>query len=114
MRETVRLSEMETCPIRPLSQTEVKSVLSDLKDIARGQPDVAALLGTEGALKDFVVAALSLSPYLRDIARVSPDLLANAIGGPLRLGWSAKRTSSSTSAASTPPTATGKSCSTST
>lgn len=83
MRETVRLSEMETCPIRPLSQTEVKSVLSDLKDIARGQPDVATLLGTEGPLKDFVVAALSLSPYLRDIARVSPELLANAIGGPL-------------------------------
>ncbi|MCD2181016.1 bifunctional [glutamine synthetase] adenylyltransferase/[glutamine synthetase]-adenylyl-L-tyrosine phosphorylase [Rhizobium sp. GN54] len=83
MSETVRLSEMEACPIRPLSQTEVKSVLSDLKDIARAQPDVATLLATEGALKDFVIAALSLSPYLRDTARVSPDLLAAAIGSPL-------------------------------
>ena len=30
--ETTRFSDLSTSPIRPLSQTEVKSVLSDLKD----------------------------------------------------------------------------------
>ncbi len=83
MKETLRLSDIEAGAIRPLNQTEVKSVLSDLKDIARSQPDIADLLAGEGALKDFIVAALSLSPYLRDTARVSPELLSSAIGGPL-------------------------------
>ncbi|MDF1631949.1 bifunctional [glutamine synthetase] adenylyltransferase/[glutamine synthetase]-adenylyl-L-tyrosine phosphorylase [Mycoplana sp. MJR14] len=83
MKETLRLSDIEAGAIRPLNQTEVKSVLSDLKDIARSQPDIADLLAGEGALKDFIAAALSLSPYLRDTARVSPELLSSAIGGPL-------------------------------
>ncbi|HVK93058.1 MAG TPA: bifunctional [glutamine synthetase] adenylyltransferase/[glutamine synthetase]-adenylyl-L-tyrosine phosphorylase [Mycoplana sp.] len=81
--ETTRLSDIETCPIRPLNQTEVKSALSDLKDIARERPEIAALLASEGALNNFIVAAFTLSPYLRDTARVSPELLVQAIGAPL-------------------------------
>ncbi|PTM98674.1 bifunctional [glutamine synthetase] adenylyltransferase/[glutamine synthetase]-adenylyl-L-tyrosine phosphorylase [Mycoplana dimorpha] len=81
--ETMRLSDIETCPIRPLNQAEMKSALSDLKDIARERPEIAALLASEGALKDFVVAAFTLSPYLRDTARVWPELLVQAIGAPL-------------------------------
>lgn len=81
--ETTRLSDIDTCPIRPLSQTEAKSALSDLKDIARERPEVAALLSSDSVLKDFVVAAFSLSPYMRDTARVAPELLALAISEPL-------------------------------
>lgn len=78
-----RLGDIGICPIRPLSQTEVKSALADLKDIAREREDIAALLKADGILKDFLVAAFSLSPYLRDTARVSPQLLSLAIAEPL-------------------------------
>lgn len=81
--ETTRLSDIPACPIRPLNQTEAKSAVSDLKDIGRERQEVAALLSSESVLKDFVVAAFSLSPYLRDTARVAPELLALAIGEPL-------------------------------
>ncbi|MFD1327635.1 bifunctional [glutamine synthetase] adenylyltransferase/[glutamine synthetase]-adenylyl-L-tyrosine phosphorylase [Mycoplana ramosa] len=81
--DTTRLSDIETCPIRPSSQTEARSVLSDLKDIARDNAEVAALLASESVLKDFVVAAFTLSPYLRDTARVTPDFLSLAISKPL-------------------------------
>lgn len=81
--EMTRLRDLERCPIRPLSQTEAKSVLADLKDIAREREDIAALIGSESVLKDFVVAALSLSPFLRDIARVSPDLLSLVLAEPV-------------------------------
>src|SRR5690606_11134331 len=67
----------------PLSQTEAKSVLSDLKDWGRDHAAVARLLGEEGPLKDFIVAALSLSPYLRDTARIDPGLLARALEEPI-------------------------------
>ncbi|HUH48567.1 MAG TPA: bifunctional [glutamine synthetase] adenylyltransferase/[glutamine synthetase]-adenylyl-L-tyrosine phosphorylase, partial [Mycoplana sp.] len=81
--ETTRLRDIETCPIRVPSQTEAKATLSDLKDIARAHSEVAQLLSSEGALKDFVVSALALSPYLRDTARVCPQLLSLAISEPL-------------------------------
>ncbi|MBD9371547.1 bifunctional [glutamine synthetase] adenylyltransferase/[glutamine synthetase]-adenylyl-L-tyrosine phosphorylase [Rhizobium sp. ARZ01] len=81
--ETTCLSDIETSPIRPLNQTEAKSALSDLKDIARERPEVAALLASDSVLKDFIIAAFSLSPYMRDTARVAPDLLALAISEPL-------------------------------
>jgi glutamate-ammonia-ligase adenylyltransferase len=41
------------------------------------------MLKEGGALKDFLVAAFSLSPYLRDTASVSPSFLARAIGEPV-------------------------------
>ena len=44
---------------------------------------IATLLGEDGPLKDFVVAALTLSPYLRDTARVDPRLLARALDEPI-------------------------------
>jgi glutamate-ammonia-ligase adenylyltransferase len=81
--ETTRLADLETCPIRPMSQTDAKSVLSELKDWSRDHEAIAALLTGESALRDFVVAALSLSPYLRDTVRVDPGLLARALGRPI-------------------------------
>ena len=58
--EATRFSDLSASPIRPLSQTEVKSVLSDLKDWGKEHAAIARLLAGEGPLKDFVVAALTL------------------------------------------------------
>ncbi len=81
--EATRFSDLSNCPIRPLSQTEVKSVLSDLKDWGKEHPTIAKLLGEEGPFKDFIVAAFSLSPYLRDTARIDPRLLVRALEEPI-------------------------------
>ena len=69
--------------LRPLNQTEMKSTLADLKQIAGAEPVIAALLGSESALRDFVVAALALSPHLREMANLEPSLLVAAIEKPL-------------------------------
>jgi len=81
--ETTRFSDLTASPIRPLSQTEVKSVLSDLKDWAKDHAAIAKLIGEGGPLKDFIVAAFTLSPYLRDTARIDPRLLVRALEEPL-------------------------------
>ena len=65
--------------LKPFNQQELKSVLSDMKDWAKTEPRIAALNATGGPLKDFLAAALSLSPYLRDTARLMPWLLAAAL-----------------------------------
>ncbi len=81
--DTRQLSDIGTCRLRPMSQTDAKSVLSSLKDIAKSQPAIADLLASETPLKDFLVAALSLSPYLRDTAVSHPRVLVQALGRPL-------------------------------
>jgi glutamate-ammonia-ligase adenylyltransferase len=77
------LSEIGTNPLCPSSQAEMKSVLADLKDIAKGHGAIAELLATEGALRDFIVAAFSLSPFLRDCAVSRPELLVRALREPV-------------------------------
>ncbi|MDX3927422.1 MAG: bifunctional [glutamine synthetase] adenylyltransferase/[glutamine synthetase]-adenylyl-L-tyrosine phosphorylase [Shinella sp.] len=90
LTETTRLADLETCPIRPMSQTDAKSVLSDLKDWSKDHPAIAALVASESPAKDFIVSALSLSPYLRDTVRIDPALLAGALTEPLLPGiWDA-------------------------
>ncbi|NTF41371.1 bifunctional [glutamine synthetase] adenylyltransferase/[glutamine synthetase]-adenylyl-L-tyrosine phosphorylase [Rhizobium rhizogenes] len=69
--------------LRPLNQTEMKSALADLKQIAGVEPAVAALLAGESPLRDFIVAALALSPHLRETANLEPSLLVTAIEKPL-------------------------------
>ncbi|MEF0939796.1 bifunctional [glutamine synthetase] adenylyltransferase/[glutamine synthetase]-adenylyl-L-tyrosine phosphorylase [Rhizobium sp. BR 362] len=69
--------------LRPLNQTELKATLADLKDIAASEPAIAALLGGDGPLRDFIVAALTLSPYLRETANLDPALLVAAVSKPL-------------------------------
>ncbi|MES5097511.1 bifunctional [glutamine synthetase] adenylyltransferase/[glutamine synthetase]-adenylyl-L-tyrosine phosphorylase [Agrobacterium sp. BA1120] len=78
-----RLDDVQPGVIRHYTQTELKSVLSTLKDIGKSEPDVAALLASDRPLKDFVAQALSLSPYLRDAAVADEGLLTLAILGPL-------------------------------
>jgi glutamate-ammonia-ligase adenylyltransferase len=74
-----RILDLADNPILPLSQQAVKSALADLKDWAKDEPDIAALLGSESAARDFVIAAMTLSPFLRDTARIGPALLADAL-----------------------------------
>ena len=81
--DTMCLADLSENPIRALNQTEAKSVLSDLRDWGREHPAIARLLAGENALKDFIVAALTLSPYLRDTARIDPDLLVRALDAPI-------------------------------
>ncbi|MDW5314512.1 bifunctional [glutamine synthetase] adenylyltransferase/[glutamine synthetase]-adenylyl-L-tyrosine phosphorylase [Rhizobium sp. PL01] len=81
--DTRRLSDIGTCALRPMSQTDARSVLSSLKDMAKSHPDIADLLASETPLRDFVVAAFSLSPYLRDTAVSHPQVLVRALAGPL-------------------------------
>lgn len=69
--------------LRPLNQTELKAALVDLQEIGRSEPVVADMLKAEGPLRDFVAAALTLSPYLREIANLDPAILASAISDPL-------------------------------
>ena len=81
--EWKRLDTVGADVIHPLNQAETRAALGALRDIGRSEPSVAALLAGDSALKSFIVAAFTLSPYLRDVAAVSPALLASAIGEPL-------------------------------
>lgn len=69
--------------LRPLNQAELKSVLADLRGIANDQPPVAEMLAGDGPLKEFIAAALTLSPYLRELAMVDPTLVTTAISKPI-------------------------------
>ncbi len=69
--------------LKPLSKTELKLALSDLQKIGKTEAAVGELLKAEGLLRDFITAALTLSPYLRDIANVDPSILCAAIVDPL-------------------------------
>ncbi len=80
----VCLGAVRAGTIIALNRAESRAVLSDLKDMARQHEAIAAMLAGESALRDFVVAALSLSPYLRDTARLAPATLVKALTQPLR------------------------------
>ena len=79
----IKLKDVGADVIRPQSQAEVKAVTSLLKDLGRDDAALAEVMAGDSSLKHFLLAALSLSPYLRDIATVSPRLLTTAITEPL-------------------------------
>ncbi len=79
----MRLDEVRSDAIRTFTQTELKSVLSSLKDIAKREVAVADLLASDDPLKDFVANAFTLSPYLRDAAVADEGLLTLAISEPV-------------------------------
>lgn len=78
-----RLADVHADIIKPFNQTEAKAAVSALKEMGGEEPVIAAMLAEGGPLKDFLVASLSLSPYLKDIAVLRPGLLAAALAGPL-------------------------------
>ncbi len=78
-----RLADISDFAIRPMSQTDAKSVQSAFKDMAKSQPDIGDSLSSHPPLKDFLTAAFSLSPYLRDTASAHPIVLSKALAGPI-------------------------------
>ncbi len=79
----MRLDEVQPGTIRALTQTELKSVLSSLKDIAKREPAIAEMMAGDSPLKDFVANAFTLSPYLRDAASADEGLLTLAVSEPV-------------------------------
>jgi glutamate-ammonia-ligase adenylyltransferase len=78
-----RLQDAELAPLRPLNQAEVKSVLADLRDSGKAEPAIAALIEGSSPLRDFIVSIFTLSPHLREIANLDPELLVSAMTDPL-------------------------------
>ena len=74
-----RLSELAQNPIRALSARDAKQVTSHLKDWIKAVPGLAASLAEGSVARDFIISAFTLSPFLRDIANISPALLAEAL-----------------------------------
>eukprot|EP01035_Chromulina_nebulosa_P046617 gene46617-63149_t len=83
-QDAARLSELTADPIRPLDAKQARAVSAALKDWGRSHSAVQHLLSEGSAPRDFVVSALSLSPFLFDTAGAAPGLLAEAIDGDLR------------------------------
>ncbi|RVI45504.1 bifunctional [glutamine synthetase] adenylyltransferase/[glutamine synthetase]-adenylyl-L-tyrosine phosphorylase, partial [Sinorhizobium medicae] len=77
MAETVErsLSDIDVVPIRPASQADAKAALSVLKDAAKCSDRIAERIASGAPLKDFLVAAFALSPFLRDTAGGHPAVL---------------------------------------
>ncbi|SMD10995.1 bifunctional [glutamine synthetase] adenylyltransferase/[glutamine synthetase]-adenylyl-L-tyrosine phosphorylase [Rhizobium sp. RU36D] len=82
-RQELRLADVGPDVLRPLSQTENKAVLALLKDAGRQHQAIADLLASDTPLKAFVTAALTLSPYLRDVTALDPAILVDAMQEPL-------------------------------
>jgi glutamate-ammonia-ligase adenylyltransferase len=80
--ETGLIADLTRSPIRAPSQAAAKSVAADLKPLAADNPEIAAILGSAGAPRDFLLAALALSPYLRETALIDPRSLALALSLP--------------------------------
>ena len=78
------LKDVAASVLRPYSQTEAKAVTAILKDAGKQEPALSQVMAEDGPLRHFLIAALTLSPYLRDAAAVSPQLLATAVTGPLQ------------------------------
>lgn len=70
----------------PLDRQNAADRLGDLTNAARdaGSHRLQALLATDGPLQGFLAAVLDLSPFLRDIALRSPDILERLFDSPVR------------------------------
>ena len=76
------LSGLTESPIRAPSAKAAKSVAADLKPLAADHAEIAAVLSTDAASRDFLLAALALSPFLRETAMTDPESLALALSRP--------------------------------
>ncbi|TPP10459.1 bifunctional [glutamine synthetase] adenylyltransferase/[glutamine synthetase]-adenylyl-L-tyrosine phosphorylase [Rhizobium glycinendophyticum] len=85
MAETTakHLADVAEGIIRPLNQTELKSATALIKEMIRQEPDLAEHLSADGPLRSFLLSAFTLSPYLREVASIRPDLLVEALKSPL-------------------------------
>ena len=77
------LGELRDNPLRAFNQTEARAANAVLKEIAGQEPVVAEMLKDGGALKEFLTAALSLSPYVRESLSIRPAMLARYLSAPV-------------------------------
>ncbi|KQZ63483.1 bifunctional glutamine-synthetase adenylyltransferase/deadenyltransferase [Rhizobium sp. Root149] len=77
------LGELRDNPLRAFNQTEARAANAVLKEIAGQEPVVAEMLKDGGVLKEFLAAALSLSPYLRESLSIRPAMLARYLSAPV-------------------------------
>jgi len=78
----VRILDLEAAPIRAPSASAAKAAAADLKPLGADEPAIADLLSGDTPARDFVLAALALSPYLRETAMADPAALAAALVTP--------------------------------
>ncbi|MGE7371013.1 bifunctional [glutamine synthetase] adenylyltransferase/[glutamine synthetase]-adenylyl-L-tyrosine phosphorylase [Neorhizobium sp. NPDC001467] len=78
-----RLDAVKADVIQPFNKTEAKAATAALKEMAAAEPAIAGLLAEDSPLRNFVVAAFSLSPYLRETATITPSILTAAMNEPL-------------------------------
>ncbi|MDP3525489.1 MAG: bifunctional [glutamine synthetase] adenylyltransferase/[glutamine synthetase]-adenylyl-L-tyrosine phosphorylase, partial [Hoeflea sp.] len=76
------LAGLTVSPIRAPSDAAARSVAADLRPLAQDHPEIAAVLAGEGAARDFLLAALALSPFLRETALTDPGSLALVLSRP--------------------------------
>ncbi|MBU4530147.1 MAG: bifunctional [glutamine synthetase] adenylyltransferase/[glutamine synthetase]-adenylyl-L-tyrosine phosphorylase [Hoeflea sp.] len=76
------LADLKACPIRAPSAAAAKSVAADLKPLAQDHPEIAAVLGCDSPAREFLLAALALSPFLRETVMADPRSLALALSRP--------------------------------
>ena len=74
-KSTHLLKDAGEVALKPLNQAELKLALSDLAEIGREEPAVAAMVKSGGPLLDFIAAAFTLSPYLREVANIDNAVL---------------------------------------
>lgn len=77
------LADLRANPLRPFNQTEAKAAQAALKEIGQQEPLVANVLKEASPLKDFLVSALSLSPFLKDSLTIRPSVLSKVLREPL-------------------------------
>ncbi len=70
-------------PLNVFNKTEGRAALDILKSAAEDHPSLGKLAEGDSPLKDFAVSALSLSPFLKDLAQMAPTLVENALYQPL-------------------------------
>ena len=87
-KSTHLLKDAAGAALKPLNQSELKLAMTDLAEIGREQPAVAAMLKAGGPLCDFIAAAFTLSPYLRDAANIDNESAATIAQRPGRTGRS--------------------------
>jgi len=82
---TKLLSELKNNPLVAASQKATKSVLADLKAIDGKYPELEAILAEVSPAREFLVSALSLSPWLRETAQCDGAALQAALTTPLEI-----------------------------
>ncbi len=70
-------------PLSALTKQDAKSAAAFLKNAAKDEPALQQIIDHGGAPHEFAVAAMSLSPYLREIAELNPALLTAALTQPI-------------------------------